>query len=708
VLAYHLGFGWMGGGYLGVDLFFVLSGFLITSLLFEEWVSTGAIGLVAFWARRVRRLLPALLLLLVGIGLFVVCEGRLGSPGATAQLDLSGIRGDGLATLLYLANWHAIFAHESYFAHFGLPSPLQHTWSLAIEGQFYIVWPLLLVLLLKWARSSGRAIGLAATVTGAAGSAGLMAPMYHAGTNPTRLYYGTDTRMSDMLVGAALAMVVSARPQPAAMARRALHVAGPVAAIALGAAWVLAGAAGPGGGAAGVPPGWMFEGGFLICAVLAAIVVADVAQFQSGTLGSLLGLAPLSWIGRISYGIYLFHWPIFVYMTAQRTGLSQPWLDLARVGLTVGISAASYHFIETPIRRGQLSGWPRWALAPACALATALAVVVATVPALAAPTSKVPSAAPALVIRPMALGARSAAAELVAGPPGAAAAAMVPGGGGYAGEQPIPLPADTVLSRARPLRVMLIGDSMMKGAELGMNAALDSTGEVVVADRSIDGFGLSVDRIWRRSLPELIAQVRPDIIIGTWGWDGTCTWDPQIQHQPCALQEPVDYKHELEQAVRLMLSPGDGVSGVIFAQYPLLGPLKASTGPDQRAAGADREAGEAAWQEIVASMPSEFPRRVMYLPVGSSVLLQGRFSAWLPPSTRPAAPRSQWVRVRMEDEVHLCPAGVTRYADAILADLTAIYRLAPASPRWWDGSWVDDPGYNDPPGSCPDDHPPRT
>lgn len=705
MLAYHLGFSWIGGGYLGVDLFFVLSGFLITSLLYEEWVSTAAIDLVAFWARRARRLLPALFLLLVGIGLFIVCEGRFGPPGATAQFDLAGIRGDALATLLYFANWHAIFAHESYFAHFGLPSPLQHTWSLAIEEQFYIVWPLVLVLLLKSARSSGRAVGLVVTAAGAAASAGLMALLYRSGTDPTRIYYGTDTRMFDMLVGAGAAMLVSARPQPGAMARRALHLAGPVAAIALGAAWAMAGAAGTHGALAGVPPGWMFEGGFLICAVLAAIVVADVRQFESGALGSLLAFGPLPWIGRISYGIYLFHWPIFVYMTAQRTGLSQPWLDLARVGLTFGVSAASYYLVETPIRRGQLSGWQRWALAPACAAATALAVVVATVPALAAPSSAVPSAAPVVVVGPAVLGERSPAAERAARSP-AAAAPTVPGAGGYAREQPIRLPAATVISRARPLRVMLMGDSMMKGAELGMNAALDSTGEVVVADRSIDGFGLSVDRIWRRSLPELIAQVRPDIIIGTWGWDGTCTWDPEIQHQPCALQEPVAYKHELEEAVRLMLAPGDGVSGVIFAQYPLLGPLPASTGTDQQVAGAERAEGEGAWQRIVASMPSVFPRRVMYLPVGSSVLLDGRFSSWLPPSTRPGAPRSQWVRVRMEDGVHLCPAGVERYADAILADLTAIYRLAPANPRWWDGSWVDDPRYNDPPGSCPDDHPP--
>src|SRR5580698_739365 len=141
VFAYHLGFGWASGGYLGVDLFFVLSGFLITSLLLEEWVTTARIKLAAFWARRARRLLPALFLVLGAIALYVVLNGRFGPPGSAAQVDLSGLRGDALATLFYVANWHAIFAHQSYFAQFSAPSPLEHTWSLAIEEQFYLVWP---------------------------------------------------------------------------------------------------------------------------------------------------------------------------------------------------------------------------------------------------------------------------------------------------------------------------------------------------------------------------------------------------------------------------------------------------------------------------------------------------------------------------------------------------------------------------------------
>jgi hypothetical protein len=282
----------------------------------------------------------------------------------------------------------------------------------------------------------------------------------------------------------------------------------------------------------------------------------------------------------------------------------------------------------------------------------------------------------------------------------------VAGSGGFASEQRIHLPAGRVISPQDPLRVMFIGDSVMYVAELGIGAALAATGEVTVYDRSIDGFGLSVDTIWRSSLPVLISQTHPDLIVGTWGWDDSCSVDPQIQHPPCALEEPVAYKHELEQAVRLMLAPGNGVSGVIFTQYPLLGPVETGTPAQRRRQDQARTAGELAWQNIVRSLPGVFPAKVMYLPVGTSVLLNGAFSSWLPPTVSPHAPRSQWVRVRMVDDVHMCPAGVVRYATALLADLTTLYHLAPASPGWENGSWTLDPRYRDPPGSCPDDHPP--
>ena len=205
VIAYHLDFGWAQGGYLGVDLFFVLSGYLITSLLVGEWVVSGGIGFRSFWARRARRLLPAVVLLLLVLALYA----GLGGPG----LDRSALRPDALATLFYSANWHQVFAHQSYFAQFASASPLRHTWSLAIEEQFYLIWPLILLGLLVAARGR-RVVLLVATGLLAAGSAALMAVLYHPGIDPSRVYYVTDTRAFELVVGAALAIALACRRPP--------------------------------------------------------------------------------------------------------------------------------------------------------------------------------------------------------------------------------------------------------------------------------------------------------------------------------------------------------------------------------------------------------------------------------------------------------------------------------------------------------------
>jgi peptidoglycan/LPS O-acetylase OafA/YrhL len=670
VVAYHLQLGWAAGGYLGVDLFFVLSGFLITSLLLEEWAGTGSLHLVEFWARRARRLLPALFLLLAALAAYLVLNAAFGGPGANGLVDLSDLRGDALATLFYVGNWHAIFAGQSYFAQFSVPSPLQHTWSLAIEEQFYLVWPPLLLLLLRQARRSWRQVGVVVAVAGALLSAGLMALLFHPGGDPTRVYYGTDTRLFDLMAGIAVAFLSAARPQPGQAARRLLHLAASAAAVALGYFWVTAGTA------RGLPTNWMFDGGFLLCAALAAVVVADARLLDRGPFARILSTPPLHFLGTISYGVYLWHWPIIVYLNGARTGLSNGPLDALRLGATLVAATASYYLVERPIRQKRLRGALRFSLAPLAGALCAAFVVIATVPAVADPGAV----------------ATTSRAPVPGG-------AVVAGSGGYADQVPIRLPAGTVVSPSHPLRVMLLGDSVMHDASFAITAALESTGEVTVTTNTVLGFGLTTSTNWPTVIPGLIREEHPQLIIGSWSWDDYGPTTPNALHQPKA------YAALLERAASVMLTPGDGVDSVIFTQVPIDGTVKVPAGEDQAAADRERTQGTNAWNAIAAKMPSSFPGKVMYPPVASSLLLHGRYSTWLPPLGEPAAPLGEWIRARKLDNVHLCPEGSARYARAILTDLTAVIKLAPASPSWAEGAWTTNPDYNDPPGACPDDHP---
>jgi peptidoglycan/LPS O-acetylase OafA/YrhL len=669
VVAYHLQLGWAKGGYLGVDLFFVLSGFLITTLLLEEWVGSGRVNLAAFWGRRARRLLPALFLVVAALALYLVCNAAFGGPGANGLIDLSGLRGDAIATLLYVNNWHLIYAHQSYFAQFSTPSPLQHTWSLAIEEQFYLVWPLVLLVLLRYGRRSWRRLGVTVTVVLGVGSSVLMAVLFHPGVDPSRIYYGTDTRLFDLMAGATLAFLAASRGQPGAQARRTLHWVGPGAAVVLAVFWVRAGTSG------GLPTNFMFEGGFLVCAALAGLVVADARLIEPGRFARALAWRPLHFIGTISYGIYLWHWPVIVYLNGARTGLSAWPLDLLRVAVTLLVSTASYYLVERPIRLAKWRGGLRMWVAPLAGVITAVAIVIATIPAVADPST-------------------------VAGTthlPTSSSVQAVPGAGGYVGQQPIQLtPAP---SPANPLRVMIIGDSVMHDAAYGITASLQATGEATVSTHTIDGFGLTTAPSWPTSIPSLIQQTHAQLIVASWSWD---QYGPST---PNALHQPVQYTALLRRAVSTMLAPGNGVEGVIFTQFPQSGDLAAANPADTASYNRERRAGVVAWNDIAKKMASDFPGRVMYFPLADSILLHGTYSAWLPPEGDPHAPSDQWLRVRKLDNVHLCPEGSARYAAALLTDMTDVFRLAPAAANWSQGAWTTDPDFNDPPGACPDDHP---
>jgi peptidoglycan/LPS O-acetylase OafA/YrhL len=359
VMLYHAGQSWALGGFLGVDAFFVLSGFLITSLLVVEWSGRGRIDLAAFWGRRARRLLPALGLVILGI---VAYAAVYAAPG-----EVERIRSDGFATIGYVANWKFIFAGQSYFDQFTQPSPFRHMWSLAIEEQFYLLWPLIVFGIL-WFTRSVRAL-LAAAIAMLIGSAVLMAVLHQPAHDPSRVYYGTDTRAQSLLMGAIAGILVYFHgPIRSTLARTILRVA--AAAGAVYTLWIWSNTS--------ERSDALYRGGFLLASLSVAVVIVSVTQPDRGLLGRALSWAPLRWIGMISYGLYLWHWPVYLTFTGTRTGLSGTGLLLARVAVTTAVATASFYLVERPIRRGTFT-LPRPAvLAPVVAGALVVALVVAT------------------------------------------------------------------------------------------------------------------------------------------------------------------------------------------------------------------------------------------------------------------------------------------------------------------------------------------
>jgi peptidoglycan/LPS O-acetylase OafA/YrhL len=358
VLLFHGGH--LVGGYLGVDFFFTLSGFLITSLLLAESTRTGSIGLGGFWARRARRLLPALAVLMAGVALYSIAYAK--------PTELSQIRGDAFATLGYVANWHQIFSHQSYFALFSAPSPLNHTWSLAIEEQFYVIWPLVFVALLaRFKRTAPKAV-LVTSLALAGVSSVLMIVLYDP-ANTNRVYFGTDTRSAAILFGAALAASLAIYgPVTKRSARIALEAGGLSGAAVLAIAWIrLDGQSST-----------LYHGGFLVCGLAATAIIAAAVHPERGPVARVLSLRPLCGLGLISYGVYLYHWPIDVFLDQQRAGIRGWPLFVVQTAVTLAVAVASYRIVEQPIRHGKLSTVQLQKLTPALAVALVLALFVAT------------------------------------------------------------------------------------------------------------------------------------------------------------------------------------------------------------------------------------------------------------------------------------------------------------------------------------------
>jgi peptidoglycan/LPS O-acetylase OafA/YrhL len=480
VVAYHLGYSRVAGGYIGVELFFVLSGWLVCALLVNEHQRTDGIALRDFWVRRARRLLPAL-------GAVVV--GTLAWASVAQPTRLAELRSEAVAAVGYHLNWRLIADHKSYFQTAAGPSALNHLWSLSIEEQFYLVFPLLCGLVLV---RVGRKPAVAVALAGAVAATVLRFALASGGGDPTRLYFGTDTRAAGLLAGVALGLFWTPnrlRPHAGRMFVAALDAVAATAAVVVG--WYAFTLTDRDGAA--------FRYG-LTAVELATLALIAVAVYPAPTYTArLLAASPLRWVGQRSYGIYLIHWPVIVF-TAAAPG-EQPESPLkvaAQVAIVLGLAALSYRLIEQPVRHRGFGDAGRDALArvgritqgrPLAGLATVAGVVL--VLGLAAGvghdvmTAATPEAAQPAQVRITAT-ATTVPATTTTVAPAAAPATTVPA-------TTVPAPAPAAPPGVPPGGFTAIGDSVLVGAGPALSARL--------------GGGVTIDAAIGRQMSEAVDVV---------------------------------------------------------------------------------------------------------------------------------------------------------------------------------------------------------
>jgi len=439
VLCFHAGFGWMHGGYFGVSMFFTLSGFLITMLLLTEFRSSATMSLRRFYARRLRRLLPASTACLLA----VLAARALGEFGLVA-----GFSGQMNGAVAQVYNWVQLAGSSSYSALFAqsatLVSPVAHYWSLAIEEQFYLVWPVVALALARRAKRTGRPvlrpIALLTLLCAVA------APGIAIVAGPDAAYWATPARLGELLVGAtAAAWLVNGGRVPAGA--RFLAPAALVAVVAL--AVVLPAGSGP------AYTGWMTP--------LSLLSVALVLSLQvPGAVRNALSLAPVVWLGTISYGVYLYHWPVFLLLRQHGWQLARPGGFAVATSITLAVSVASFYGLEQPIRRCDWAPRRTYVVA-AATLAVALLViaVMPTTRGFLEPDREVLSAAaidvdpPTMPLRP------SASSVAVEGSAAVSGTVVVDGSVPAAAAPSVVAPSGAALPPApnRPVRIMVVGDS---------------------------------------------------------------------------------------------------------------------------------------------------------------------------------------------------------------------------------------------------------
>ena len=518
VLLFHHGLSWARGAYLGVDLFFVLSGFLIARNLLLEGSSTGHINLRRFWANRLRRLLPALLVTLLG----VLAYTALWAPPTQRH----AIKFDVFASLGYVLNWRFIFEEVGYFAASGPPSPVRHLWSLSVEEQFYVIFPLLLVCLRR--RSNAPhvlTITIVSIVVAGTCWTGLLA---FRGADATRLYEGTDTRLASLMIGVLAA--ITARTWTRAP-RRLGACAVVASVVAVGIAVTARGDA-----------RWMYPVGQTAFAAAAAVIVVACATAPHGRAIHVLSSAPLVWLGVLSYNLYLWHWPVYLTLTPDRLGLEGLALLSLRVALSLALAVLSYYVVERPIRTHRVRlAHPGYVAAAAILAIAALTVLITR----GAPSTNllVKRSGPAPTIHAPRIPQGFADLDL---PPAAT----------------LPPPAP----RGHRLRVALVGDSVgftlgylrpeMAGVDLMPGGTIVGCG-VMAPAVSERGATVSEDcRSWRTEWARALgSKDGVDVVLMVTGaWEIRPHWigDRRIDPGTAAAQRFVD--GQLEQAYRVIRS----------------------------------------------------------------------------------------------------------------------------------------------------------
>lgn len=614
VLVYHLDLGYLTGGFLGVSLFFTISGFLITSLVLSERDHHGRVAVRRFWARRFRRLLPA-----AWAGLGVATVYALFAADAD---QLRRLPADVLAALAYVANWQFILAGNTYTAGYQAPSPVLHFWSLAIEEQFYVLFPLLVAGLI--ARQATRKVWF--VVMGSLLVASMVATMVIYDPERTaNVYFGTATRAAELLAGVLLAVALHgwwSRRSAAGTGDVAANplvpsLAGAAALVGTGALWWVA----------DTRQDWLYRGGLWVVAALSTALIWSV--MRGGMANRLLAWRPLVGLGLISYGVYVYHWPLFLWITPETTGLTGVALVVVRLGATLAVALASFFLLEQPIRHGRVH------VTPITVLGTLAALVLIVAGALwAGSLADARAVETAEAARP--------AAPVITQPPATAKPA--------AGSAPARAPV------APPKRVLIMGDSIVHQAYPVIEARFAAAG---IETRAIGGPGeslLAKQGAWLGELREAIDQFDPDVVV----LESCCGYgdarEPFIEDgRPVALDSDEvwrAWRRVAAEAVGIAESRGATVAWVLAPPAETngyYGPIESRIGTAN---------------QIVLDLADAHPGlelvdwRVIAGPDGGYVQS-------LPDAT------GQLVAVRAQDGLHFTPAGMD-----ILADLTVREVLA--------------------------------